>query len=170
MNILEYNTKNSQYFAYCILFAYMAFSAIQNHSSKVGIVFLLSVLSFQFIKSYIIIAFLSIFLAEMICWYRNMHMEGFQTQNDINNKTSEMKAGYETKLDVKDGKIKQLQNAIDSKSTQINSLGKTVSILQNERGSLSNKISRKDRKIRMLRNNKRSLEEKTKRIADMSRI
>lgn len=167
MNILEYNTKNSQYFAYCILFAYMAFSAIQNQSSKVGIVFLLSVLSFQFIKSHIIIAFLSIFLAEMICWYRNMHMEGFR---DVPNETSELKAGYETKLDVKDSKIKQQQNAIDLKNTQINSLGKNISILQNERGSLSNKISNKNRRIRRLKNKKRSLEAKTKRIADMSRI
>lgn len=167
MNILEYNTKNSQYFAYCILFAYMALSAIQNQSSKVGIVFLLSVLLFQIIKSHIIIAFLSIFLTEMICWYRNMHMEGFR---NVPNEITELKAGYETKLDGKDGKIKQLENAIDSKKTQINNLGKAVSILQNERGSLSNKISRKNRKIRRLRNKKRSLEEKTKRIADMSRI
>ena len=167
MNILEYNTKNSQYFAYCILFAYMALSAIQNQSSKVGIVFLLSVLLFHIIKSHIIIAFLSIFLAEMICWYRNMHMEGFR---DVPNETTELKAGYETKLDVKDGKINQLENAIDSKETQINSLGITVSNLQNEQDSLSNKISRKNRKISSLRNKKRSLEEKTKLIADMSRI
>ena len=167
MNILEYNTKNSQYFAYCILFAYIALSAIQNKSSKVGMVFLLFVLLFQFIKSYIMIAFLSIFLAEMICWYRNVYIEGFR---DVQNETSELKVGYETKLDVKDGKIKQQQNAIDSKNTQINSLGKNISILQNERGSLSNKISENNRKIRRLRNNKRSLEAKTKRIADMSRI